>query len=116
MAFVNVEGTVERTFFDGRGAEVVERFTVKGREITKRWTCWFDAEHGLIVGDSVKVSGLHGDELNTWEKDGETKHSVKRSINKARVDGNTSQTPPAPAGDVWGAPEGGGFDDGSVPF
>jgi len=89
MAISTVEGTVGRVFFEGKGAEIVEEFTVKGKDISKRWTAWFDAPHGLAEGASVKVSGLHGDELNEWQdkETGETKRSVKRSLNKARLEG-----------------------------
>jgi hypothetical protein len=87
MAFSTVEGKVSRVFFDGKGAEIVEEFTVKGKDMTKRWTAWFDAPHGLTEGSTVKVSGLHSDEINEWEKDGETRRSVKRSLNKARIEG-----------------------------
>lgn len=94
MAFTTVEGTVGRVFFEGKGAEIVEEFTVKGNQVKKRWTAWFDAPHGLSEGQGVKVSGLHGDELNEWQdkESGETKRSVKRSLNKARID-----SPPSPA-------------------
>ena len=85
MAIVTVTGKVSRVFYNGKGAEVTESFQVRGETKQKRWTAWFDSEHGLVEGDEVEVSGLHGDELNVWEKDGEVKHSVKRSLNKARV-------------------------------
>jgi len=88
MAYTTVEGTVGRVFFEGKGAEIVEEFTVKGEARKKRWTAWFDAPHGLAEGSVVKVSGLHGDELNEWQdkESGETKRSVKRSLNKARLE------------------------------
>jgi hypothetical protein len=87
MAYTTVEGKVSRVFFNGKGAEIVEEFTVKGKEMSKRWTAWFDAPHGLSEGVTVKVSGLHGDELNEWQdkETQETKRSVKRSLNKARL-------------------------------
>ncbi len=89
MAFSTVKGKVGRVFFEGKGAEIEEEFTVKGTQMSKRWTAWFDQPHGLTEGSVVKVSGLHSDELNEWQdKDsGETKRSVKRSLNKARIDG-----------------------------
>jgi hypothetical protein len=87
MAITTVEGKVGRVFFEGKGAEIVEEFMVKGKEMSKRWTAWFDAPHGLSEGSTVKVSGMHGDELNEWQdkESGETKRSVKRSLNKARL-------------------------------
>lgn len=97
MAFTSVEGKVGRVFFEGKGAEIVEEFTVKGTQMSKRWTAWFDAPHGLTEGTVVKVSGLHSDELNEWQdKDsGETKRSVKRSLNKARIEGTPAAASPA---------------------
>ena len=98
MAYTSVEGKVSRVFFSGKGAEVTETFTVNGSEKSKRWTAWFDQPHGLSEGDGVKVSGLHSDQIDEWQDkvSGETKRSVKRSLNKARLDargGNTQQAP-----------------------
>lgn len=114
MAKVTVDGTVARTFYDGRGAEVVEEFTVKGELRKVRWACWFDAAHGLSEGQAVSVSGLHSDQVDEWEKDGQTRHSVKRSINKARVEGQ-QVVESAPAQDSWNVPSTGGEYDAS-PF
>jgi hypothetical protein len=107
MAFVTVTGKVSRVFYQGKGAEVTESFQVRGETKQKRWTAWFDTEHGLVEGDDVELSGLHGDELNSWEKDGETKYSVKRSLNKAKVKSSS-----AAVEEPWTAND----DDGSVPF
>lgn len=106
MAKVTVEGKVGRTFYEGRGAELIESFTVKGEPRSKRWSCWFDEPHGLTEGQVVTISGLHGDEVDSWEKDGQPRHSVKRSINKSRVDVEVAQPLET---------TGGGFND-SVPF
>lgn len=118
MAYTSVKGNVSRVFFNGKGAEVEERFTVSGKEITKRWAAWFDEPHGLEVGAQVEVSGLHDDKIDSWDKDGETRHAVKRSLNKAKVKTSSpaepvmdsspaddwSQQVPTPSGDVWNAP------------
>lgn len=85
MAFTSIQGQVTRVFYQGKGAEITESFEIKGKEIKKRWTAWFDEPHGLTEGDDVEVSGLHGDEVDEWVKDGDTRHSVKRSLNKARI-------------------------------
>jgi len=97
MAYVSVSGTVTRTFYNGKGAEVTESFEIKGKEIKKRWTAWFDSEHGLSESDVVEVSGLHGDEVSEWEKDGEIRHNVKRSLNKAKVKGSQAGGSPQSA-------------------
>lgn len=101
MAYTTVTGKVTRTFYNGKGAEIAETFTAGGKEITKRWTAWFDQEHGLTEGAEVEVSGIHSDEVDQWEdKQGEVRHSVKRSLNKARVKGSAPTAEP----DVWGVP------------
>jgi hypothetical protein len=118
MAFTSVSGTVTRTFHNGRGAEITESFTVKDKEIKKRWTAWFEQEHGLSEGDVVEVSGMHGDEVDEWlDKEQQKRHSVKRSLNKAKIKGSAAPAAPsAPQqsdGDVWNAP--GSFND-ETPF
>lgn len=100
MAIINVRGTVNRVFFNGKGAELVEKFDIKGKPVQKYWTAWFDAPHGLTEGQEAEVSGMHSDEINEWEKDGEQRRNVKRSINKARVNGAPA-TPTGPAVDSW---------------
>src|SRR5690348_3238938 len=55
MATTTVEGKIDRVFYDGKGAEIVETFTISGKEATKRWAAFFDQPHGLPVGSSVKV-------------------------------------------------------------
>lgn len=99
MAITHIKGTVNRVFYQGKGAEVVEKFNVKGQPISKYWTVWFDEPHGLSEGDEVDVSGLHGDELNEWEKEGETRRNVKRSISKARIKASES----VPSDEAWSA-------------
>lgn len=111
MAITTVKGTITRTFYQGKGAEVTESFTVRDREIKKRWTAWFDDAHGLVEGQQVEVYGLHGDEVDEWtDKEQQTRHSVKRALNKARVSQDKQNTPPATpapaqtaAPDAWAA-------------
>lgn len=100
MAFVTVSGRVNRVFFNGRGAEVIESFQVKGQTVQKRWTAWFEEAPNLSEGTDVELTGLHSDELNSWEKDGETKYSVKRSLNKARVKSSSDRPPVEPSVEV----------------
>lgn len=90
MATVTAKGEIGRVFFDGKGAEVVEKFTVRGSEVTVRWSAFFDQPHGLEVGSVVEVTGLHGDKSDSWpdKGTGEIRHGVKRTINKARVIGS----------------------------
>jgi hypothetical protein len=122
MAFTTIQGTVTRTMFNGKGAEVTETFQKRdGTEGKTRWACWFEAEHGLNEGDTIEVSGLHGDQVHDWtDREGETRHSVKRSINKARIKaGNGSQGAPArqeaPSEEPWAQAPTDGY-DGGTPF
>lgn len=91
MAYVTVQGTVGRTFFDGKGADVVEEFTKRDGTAGKtRWGVFFEQPHGLSVGDRVEVSGQHSDRVDEWVKDGETRHVVKRTINRAKIKGSAA--------------------------
>jgi len=103
MAIVKVNGSISRTFFDGKGAEVVESWQQGGETRTKRWAAFFEQPHGLSEGDQVEVSGMHGDKVDQWEKEGQTMHTIKRTLNKARVDGGapSSATTSAPAEEPW---------------
>lgn len=141
MAFAEVSGTVTRTFFNGKGAEVIETFTKKdGSEGKSRYSLWFAAEHGLSEGDSGKWRGSLSVAVDQWEKDGETRHTAKVSINGAKPLGDRAASttgtasvgaparqnapgdepwaaaPPAPTvggADVWNTP--GNFSD-DTPF
>ena len=86
MAFTKVQGTVTRIFFEGRGAEVTEAFKKRdGSEGKTRWAAFFDEPHGLSEGDVIEVSGMHGDKVDQWEKEGQTMHTIRRTINNARM-------------------------------
>lgn len=122
MAFTTVTGKIGRTFYNGKGAEIVESWQSNGETMTKRWSAFFESEHGLVEGAEVTISGIHGDKVDDWEKDGQTRHTVKRTLNKAKVktDGNQSEpaqsapaAPSEPAGDVWNTP--GSYSD-ETPF
>ena len=101
MAITRVQGTVTRTFFEGRGAEVTEAFKKRdGSEGKTRWAAFFDEPHGLSEGDVIEVSGMHGDKVDQWEKEGQTMHTIKRTLNKARLaNGATTE---ATTGEPWG--------------
>lgn len=113
MAFTSVKGTVSRVFFDGKGAEVVESWEVQGETRTKRWAAFFETQHGLAEGDIVEVSGVHSDKIDEWEKDGELRRAVKRTLSRARLkDSDNEQVPvAAEIPDSWNE-----VDESSVPF
>lgn len=124
MAITKVQGAVTRTFFDGKGAEVTESWQQGGETRTRKWAAFFEEPHGLSEGDQIEVSGMHGDKIDEWEKDGETRRTVKRTLNRARLttsDVQGAQEPQdAPEGDpgesdAWttaAIP----VDDAAVPF
>jgi len=123
MAIVKVNGSISRTFFDGKGAEVVESWQQGGETRTKRWAAFFEQPHGLSEGDQVEVSGMHGDKVDQWEKEGQTMHTIRRTLNKARVGGSasTSATSNATNEEPWAttAPANSGAVQGysdAVPF
>jgi len=135
MAFTEVSGTVTRTFYNGKGAEVVETFKKNdGSEGKSRYSLWFKEPHGLSEGDTGKWRGSLSVAVDQWGKDGETRHTAKVSLNGAKPLGDraASATGAASTGaparqdaaqeEPWGNPaptaSGGGNDwaDQAVPF
>lgn len=95
MAFAIVNGSVQRTFFDGKGASVKETFTKRdGTEGASYYTAFFDAPHGLSEGDTGKFSGLLSAKSNSYEKDGETRHSADIVLNSAKFEAAESEDTP----------------------
>jgi hypothetical protein len=78
-----VSGTVVKAFNtkNGRALEV----TVKDdrQQYGDRWTVWGDLAAG--EGDRVTVEGWLSTVREPYEKDGETKVGVKRSVNKPKL-------------------------------
>ena len=121
MAFITIEGTISRVFYNGKGAEVTESFKKRdGSEGTKRYTLWFQSEHGLAEGSTGKFSGMLGVDVDEWtDKENNVRHTAKVSVNGARVEGGRASTqqpqdepwatntpaaaPSAP--DTWNAPQ-----------
>ena len=122
MAITSVRGTVSRVFFDGKGAEVTESWEARGETRSKRWSAFFDQPHGLSESDAVEVSGMHGDKVDSWEKDGEKQYTVKRTLNRARVvAGAGQQGGQEPPADPWPTVEPSGpaidaYTGGEVPW
>ena len=121
MAFTTVTGKIGRTFYNGLGAEVVESWQQNGETFTKRWSAFFEQPHGLSEGAEVTVSGIHGDKIDPWEKDGEVRHSIKRTLNKVKVKtSKPDDAAPAHQEDDWAQPaalpEAEPWAESSVPF
>lgn len=111
MAIVQLKQVeVVRVNQTGHGVQVVEKWQSKGAERSQRYTVWFDAEHGLQVGDRIDVSGFLGVAVEPWtDREGKVRHSAKVSLNSPRLDRNEALTPTAPTAEPW-AP------DENVPF
>ena len=135
MAFTEVSGTITRTFYNGKGAEVTETFTKgDGSEGKSRYSLWFKEPHGLSEGDTGKWRGALSVAVDEWtDKEGSIRHSAKVSLNGCKALGNGhaaatsapsarqdatqgepwASTPPVVSGDVWNTP--GNFND-ETPF
>lgn len=87
MATIYVNGEVKRTFFEGKGLEVVESYKSKdGETRERRFTVWFSEPHGYEPGASIEVSGLLSAEVDAYEgTDGQTRHAVKLTVNNPKV-------------------------------
>jgi len=87
MASIEVKGTITRIFYEGKGLEVSETFNTKsGESITKRYTVWLNSPTVLSEGSAVSVKGLYSSEIDNWtNKEGESKQSIKVSINNPQV-------------------------------
>jgi len=107
MAIVNLKG-VEVTYVNsrGHGVKVVEKWESKGKTGQTRFTVWFDAEHGLSVGDVIDVSGLLGAKIGEpWtDRDNNVRTSVELSVNSPRL-GSSPAAPAAPLGESLGSHE-----------
>ena len=97
MAYIAVEGTITRTFFDGKGFEVAEPpfITKDGKEIVSRYTLWFAEPQSFVVGDQGHFSGTLSTKIDSYtNKDGEQKQVVVVAINNTKA--KTVATAPAP--------------------
>lgn len=87
MALAFVNGTVQRTFFNEKGASIKETFTKRdGTEGAAYYTAFFDEPHGLSEGSTGKFSGLLSVKAREYEKDGEVKSSIDVVLNSARFE------------------------------
>jgi hypothetical protein len=83
MATIEVNGRINRLFYENKGVEVVEAYKTKsGDEKERRYTVWLNTPTQMQIGDEVQVKGLFSAEVDEWTgKDGQPRHSVKTSIN-----------------------------------
>jgi hypothetical protein len=77
---------VARVFWDGKGAQVVEKYTTKNGERETRYALFFDQPHGLTEGSLISVEGLLSATVDEFTKrDGSTGHAVNLKLNSPRV-------------------------------
>lgn len=97
MAYVIAEGTVQRTFFEGKGLAFKESFTKRdGTEGASYYTAFFQEPHGLAEGDSATFKGNISVSLRSYEKDGETRYSADATINNTKAEDVVYATESAP--------------------
>jgi hypothetical protein len=77
---------VTRVFWEGKGAAVVEKYTVQGSERTNRYSLFFNEPHGLPEGAIIDVEGLLSSSVEEYTKrDGTQGHGVSLKLNNPRV-------------------------------
>lgn len=101
MAYVILNAKVVRTFFEGKGATLVEEFEKRdGTTGSAYFTAFFTAPHGLDEGDSGVFKGNLSVTLDSYDKDGETKYSAKATLNNTKAEeivAAEASTPQEPA-------------------
>lgn len=120
MARVVIENAlVERVFWEGKGAAVVEKYKVQGQDRSRRWSLFFDEPHGLQEGLVVDVQGLFSDKPETYvKKDGSMGVSSNLTINKPTITGGaiSDKVGVAAVNETWPTVTPGGAVDESAPF
>ena len=87
MGIAIINGTVNRTFWNGKGVSVKESFRKgDGSEGAQYYTAFFEEDPGLFEGQSGKFSGLISARVNEYEKDGETRRSADIILNNTRFE------------------------------
>lgn len=77
---------VTRVFWEGKGAQVVEKYTTKNGERETRYALFFDQPHGLQDGQIINVEGLLSANVDEFTKrDGSTGHAVNLKLNNPQV-------------------------------
>lgn len=127
MATVYVEGTVTRTFFEGKGAEVTEYFTSRdGKPLSKKYSVWFELPQSFYIGQVGTFSGLLSVVVEDWvnedgspklDQSGKPGRSAKLNINNAKYKEGIESGAPAVQNAVAPASFGGSpYAAGDEPF
>lgn len=100
MAWTSIKDA-EVTYLNksGFGVKVVERNKFGDRESKQFFTLWFKAEHGLVVGQIINVSGYLSAKVGEpWtDNDGNERRTAELSLNSPRID--TASSIPTPTDD-----------------
>ena len=85
MAFIKVEGIVDKPLGDS-GFIILETIKLNdGRTFDKKWKVWTKAEIPAF-GSFVEVVGEHGAKINEYQAfDGTTKHAIDLNVNNPKV-------------------------------
>lgn len=93
MAYINLQDVfATRSFFDGKGLEVEERFTRRDNtEGTTRYSVFFDQPHGIAAGSKIaKLGGVAGVKARIWQRDDAEDMAIGTiTINSPKVEGVT---------------------------
>jgi hypothetical protein len=89
MATVQIHGDA-KVSESKRSVSIWEHFTVTYKdgntfERKRKWTVWFPNEVSFEDGDWIEVKGELGTKTGTYEKNGETLHTVEHSINEPTI-------------------------------
>jgi hypothetical protein len=89
MATVQIHGTA-KVSESKRTVTIWEEFTVTYKdgntfERKRKWSIWFPNEVSFNDGDWIEVKGELGTKTGSYEKDGETIHTVEHSINEPKL-------------------------------
>ena len=97
MAFIAVDGTVVSVFYNGLGARIEERFTLRGGEEGKKsYTLFTESPHGLSEGDFVKAKGT----LSVKTREYEDRNGQTRTAADVVINGTAEVQTPADDADV----------------
>jgi len=111
MATISVTGHVTRSFYENKGFEITEFFTMRdGQQGTRKYDAWFDAPQNLD-GAVGTFTGLLSVKIDEWKnpdgspklnREGKPGQSVKIAINGATFTPG-AENPVAVVKDVLGA-------------
>lgn len=94
MAYVIVDGVVDRTYFEGKGVTFHEEFKKRDGETGKAYfSAFFDSPHGLSEGDKGTFKGNLSVRLREYEVEGQTKYSADATLNNAKYEAASGDEP-----------------------